>query len=76
MVDTKIQEIKGGRWRYKLTVSLKFVRSTIQRYANSIVDVGVGVTSLRCALEICEVYHTKIRKFKGGRWRYKITLCH
>ena len=40
---------KGRRWRYKLTVSLKFVKSTIQRYKtlhNSRVEVGV--TNLQC----------------------------
>ena len=40
-------------------VPLKFAKSTIQRYANSRVDVGD--TKLRCAIEICKVYHTKIQ---------------
>ena len=36
----------GGRWLYKLTVSLKFAKATIQRYQNSMVDFGV--TNLQC----------------------------
>ena len=43
----KIQKFKGGRWRYKLTVSVKSAKSTIQRYTDSRVDVGV--TNLQCA---------------------------
>ena len=43
---SKIQEFKGGRWRYKLTVCLKLARSILQRYINSRVDVVV--TSLQC----------------------------
>ena len=93
-----MQKLKGGRWRYKLTVSLKLAKSTIQRYKSSRVDVGV--TNLQCpgslqrppykdthiqrwnlavqtcsALVICKAYHTQMHKFKGGRWRCKLTVC-
>ena len=37
----RYKKIKGGHWRYKLTVSLKFATSTIQRYNNSRVDISV-----------------------------------
>ena len=37
--------------------------------------VDVGVTNLLCVVDICEVYHTKIQSFKGGRWRYKLEQC-
>ena len=30
--NTKIQKCKGGRWRYKLVVSVKITKSKIQRY--------------------------------------------
>ena len=69
---TKIQKFKGGRWRYKLTGSLKFAKSTKKRYKNSRVDVGV--TNLQCPLTFAKSIHTKIHKLKGGRWRYKLTV--
>ena len=44
----KIHKIKGGRWRYKLTVSFKLAKSTIQRYKKK-TRVDVADTNLRCA---------------------------
>ena len=51
---------------------MKFAKSTIQRFKKSRVDVGL--TNLRCALEICKVHHTTIPKFKGGRCRCKLAV--
>ena len=38
---TKMQNVKGGRWRYKRIVSVKYTQSTIQGCKISRVDVGV-----------------------------------
>ena len=55
---TKIQTFKGECWHYKLTVSVIFAQSTMQRYNNWRVKV--------------EQKHTT--NFKGGHWRYKLTV--
>ena len=47
---TKIQNCQGGRWRYKLRTSLNFAKSTMQRYNNSRLDIGV--INLQC---ICKI---------------------
>ena len=66
-----IQKFNGGRWRYRLTVSLTLANFTIRRYKNSRVDVS---TQTYGVLEISNVYHTKIQNFKGGRCRYKLAV--
>ena len=50
----------------------KLKMSTIQRCKHSRVDVGV--TRMQWVRETCKAYHTKIHKFKGGRWRCKLTV--
>ena len=42
--NTKKHKFVGGRWRYKLIVSLKFTKFTIQR--NTSLRVDTGVTNL------------------------------
>ena len=102
---TKAHKIKGGNWRYKLTVSTvswTYAKSTIQKYINSRVDAGVtnsqygwNLHSLPytdekfkggrnpgwtlalqtySVLKICNVYHTRIHTFKGGRWRHELAV--
>ena len=68
---TKIHNFKGGYWRYKLTVSLKFAPSTTQRYKLQGWMLALQICSVS---ETCQVYHTQIRRFKGGRWRYEPTV--
>ena len=55
-----------------LQCKLIFAKSTIQRYTNSRVDVGV-VNSL-CVLENCKVYRTKMQNSRGGRWSCNLTV--
>ena len=55
--DTKF---KVGRWRYNVQRKLKFAKSTIQRYNNSRVDVGVAKSTIQ-------------RYKKSGRWHYRLT---
>ena len=50
---------------------LKFTKSTIQTYKIQGWTLALQAYSV---LEICKCYHTKIPKFKGGRWRYKLTV--
>ena len=59
----------GGRWRYKLVVSLKYTNFKLQRYRNH------GWTLALQTYSVSKVYtkfilstHTQIM---GGRWRYK-----
>ena len=66
---TKIQEFRGGRWPYKLRVSLKFAKPTVQRNTNGKVDAGL--TNLHCPWNLQRLPY-KDTKFKGGRWRYKL----
>ena len=62
----QIHKFKGGRWRYKLTVSLN-LQSLPCRDTNI---QGYGIL----VFEICKVYHTQIQGVKGGRWRCKLTV--
>ena len=39
--NTKIHTLMGGRWRYKLVVSIKVTKITITRSTNLWVEVGV-----------------------------------
>ena len=73
---TKIPKFKGGRWRYKLTVSMQFAKSAIQRYKISRVDIQGWTLSLQThgVLEVCKVYNGAMHKFKGGHWRYKLIV--
>ena len=67
-----MHKFKGGRWRYKLTVSLKLARSIPYKDSN-IQGVTLDLQTYS-VIQTCKVYHTKIHKFKGGRWRYKLTV--
>ena len=62
----KHTKFKGGHWRYKLTVFLKFANATIQRYLNSRVDVDV--TNLQCPWNLPSLPY-KDTKFQG--WTFK-----
>ena len=59
---TKIPKFNGGLWRYKLRVSLKSEKSTIQRYRHWRVDVGVK--KIQCS-EFCKVYQ---KRYNIQRW--------
>ena len=75
--DTNIQ---ARRWRYKLTVSLKFAKSAIQRY--KIQGWMLAVQKTYSVRDICsvyhnqgvKVYHTKTVKFKCGRWHHQLRV--
>ena len=107
---TKIQTIKGWRWRYKLSVvyhtkiqKIKdghswICKTTMQRYAHSRVDGGdttysvilsfskftiqrykylrvdIGVTNLQFLCNLQKATVQRYKNFKGGRWRYKLTV--
>ena len=76
---TKIKTFKRGRWRYKLIVSLKFAKPTIQRYKIQGWMLALQTYSVR---DICsvyhnqgvKVYHTKTVKFKCGRWHHQLRV--
>ena len=61
-----MQKFKGGRWRYKLTVSLKFAKSTIQRYKNSRVDVGVTTLTVSVKFAKSTIQRYKIPRVDVG----------
>ena len=72
---TKIHRFKGGRWPYKLTVSVKLSQSAIRRYNISKVEdyhkkyKKQGWTlalQTYTVFEICEVYHTNNFKNNQG----------
>ena len=50
----------GGRWRYKLLVSLNFTNCTMQTYQNLWVDVGVTNLQSLQTLQIVQCKHVKI----------------
>ena len=81
---TKIQQSKGRRWRHHArntrvhgwtlvlqTYSvIEISNSIVQRYKISRVDIGVtNLQYLTVCFKLANVYHTKIHKFKDGRWR-------
>ena len=73
--DTKI---KAGRWLSKLTVSMKFAKSTIPRYNK--LKGGRWYCKLKVSLKFEKVHHTKTQKKKeqknkGGRSRCRLTVC-
>ena len=61
-----------GRWRYKLTVSLKFAKSP--PYKDTRIHGWALALQTYCVPEIYNVYHTKIQTFKGKCWHYKLTV--
>ena len=57
--NTKIQQRKGGRWRYSLIVSSKSTTSTRQRFRNFRVDV-----------DVITIYVVSINYTKSTKQRY------
>ena len=66
-------KIKGWMLTFKSTMYLKFAKSTIQTYKIQGWTLALQAYSV---LEICKCYHTKIPKFKGGRWRYDVGVTN
>ena len=61
----------GGRWRYKLTASLKFAKSV--PYKDTKFKGGRWRYKLTASLKFAKSVPYKDTKFMGARWRYKLT---
>ena len=59
----------GGRWRYKLLVSLNFTNCAKQQ--NSGWTLALQASSV---LKLYKLYNADISEFVGGRWRYKLLV--
>ena len=63
----------GGRWRYKLIVSLKNTKFTLQRCTKNGWTLAVQTYSVSDH-EVCTVLRYKDTQIMGGRWRYKLLM--
>ena len=57
LYNADISEFMGGRWGYKLLVSLNFTNCTRQTYQKSWVDIGVTNSSV---LKLYKLYNADI----------------
>ena len=73
MVSAILKDMKfmGGRWRYKLTASLKSARSV--PYKDMEFMGGRWRYKLTASLTPARSVPYKDTEFMGGRWRYKLT---
>ena len=73
--STKIHKFKGGCWRYKLAVSVKFAIIAMSTpHKDTEIHGWTLALQTYSVLETCKVYSTKIHKFKGGYGCYKLTV--
>ena len=78
--NTRTQNFQGGGSRYKLIVSLKLARPTMQRCRITGWTFALqtcsdcSVVNFHNAFQVRNACNTKIQSFQGGRSRYKLLV--